>query len=50
MAMPVFMLLSAKQAEIDAGRAYLESIRDYWMARAELERATGGALPPRSGT
>lgn len=50
MAMPVFMLLSAKQAEIDAGRAYLESLRDYWMARSELERATGGVLPTGSGT
>jgi len=50
MAMPVFMLLSAKQAEIDAGIAYLESLRDYWMARSELERATGGVLPTGSGT
>jgi outer membrane protein, heavy metal efflux system len=49
MAMPVFALLSAKQAEIDAGIAYLESVRDFWLARADLERATGGILPPRSG-
>lgn len=50
MAMPVFMLLNAKQAEIEAGTLYVESLRDYWMARTELERATGGALPARSGT
>ena len=39
-----FQLLSAKQAEIDAGRDYVESLRDYWVARAELERAAGGSL------
>ncbi len=41
----VFQLLQAKQAEIDAGRAYVETLKDYWLARAELEGAVGGALP-----
>jgi cobalt-zinc-cadmium efflux system outer membrane protein len=41
----VFALLQAKQSEIDAGRLYLDALRDYWMSRAELERATGGVLP-----
>ncbi len=50
MAMPVFALLQAKQAEIDAAHMYLDALRDYWSARAELERATGGMLPARSGT
>lgn len=49
MAMPVFALLQAKQAEIDAGRMYLDALRDYWIARADLERATGGMLPVRGG-
>ncbi len=48
MAMPVFVLLQAKQAEIDAGHMYLDALRDYWTARTELERATGGMLPTRS--
>ena len=38
-------LLMAKQGEVGAWRDYLDSVRDYWVARAELERATGGALP-----
>jgi len=41
-----FQLLAAKQGEIDARRGYVESLRDYWGARAELARALGGALPP----
>ncbi len=48
MAMPVFALLQAKQAEIDAGHMYLDALRDYWSARADLEQATGGMLPARS--
>ncbi len=45
MALPVFALLQARQMEIDAGTMYLDALRDYWFARAELERATGGPLP-----
>jgi len=41
----VFQLLQAKQAQIDAGRVYIESLRDYWIAVSELERAVGGRLP-----
>jgi cobalt-zinc-cadmium efflux system outer membrane protein len=43
-----FQLLTAKQAEVEARRGYIEAIRDYWNARAELARAVGGALPPPS--
>ena len=49
MAMPVFALLQAKQSEIDAAQMYLDALRDYWSARADLERATGGVLPVRGG-
>lgn len=38
-------LLLAKQAEVVAERGYVESWRDYWIARTELERAVGGRLP-----
>ena len=39
-------LLLAKQAEVEAEKAYLDAWRNYWIARARLERALGGALPP----
>ena len=41
----VFELLLAKQQEYDAFQAYLEAVRDYWTARAELRGAVGGRLP-----
>lgn len=41
----VFVLLQAKQEEINAGAHYVEALRDYWVARAELEQALGGRLP-----
>ena len=37
-------LLLAKQNEVAAERTYIEAWRDYWIARAELERAVGGSL------
>ena len=40
-----FQLLMAKQGEVDARRGYIEALRDYWIARAELARALGGSLP-----
>lgn len=40
-----FELLLAKQQEFDAYQAYLETVRDYWLARVELTRAVGTALP-----
>ena len=40
----VYQLLFAKQNEVNAYREFIEALRDYWIARAELERATGGAL------
>jgi len=39
-------LVLAKQNELTAQRGYLEALRDYWIARADLERATGGAASP----
>jgi cobalt-zinc-cadmium efflux system outer membrane protein len=41
----LFQLLAVKQAEIDARRGYLEALRDYWVAHAELARTVGGRLP-----
>lgn len=39
-----FQLLGAKRDQIEAHRGYVESLRDYWSARAELERAVGGRI------
>ena len=41
-------LLLAKQNEVAAERSYIEAWRDYWIARAELERAVGGNLGANS--
>ncbi|HEX4665848.1 MAG TPA: TolC family protein [Chthoniobacterales bacterium] len=41
-------LLLAKQNEVAAERSYIEAWRDYWIARAELERAVGGNLEGRN--
>jgi outer membrane protein TolC len=40
-----FELLSAKREEIEAGRAYIEALRDYWVARARMEGIMAGVLP-----
>ncbi len=40
-------LLVVKQNELEAERGYAEAWRDYWIARAMLERAVGGSLRSR---
>jgi cobalt-zinc-cadmium efflux system outer membrane protein len=40
-----FQLLAAKRNEIGARREYIEALEEYWIARAELDRAVGGSLP-----
>jgi cobalt-zinc-cadmium efflux system outer membrane protein len=49
MLLGVYQLLSAKQAEVNAYREYLEAVRDYWVARSDLERAIGTRIPGREG-
>jgi outer membrane protein, heavy metal efflux system len=46
----VFDLLRAKREELYAERGYVESARDYWITRAELERVAGGRLQARKQT
>ena len=41
----VFELLQSKKDAIDAEREYIETLKNYWIARAELERSVGGKLP-----
>ena len=45
-----YELLAAKQQAVEAERGRVEAWRDYWIARAELERAVGGRLPPMSAS
>ena len=40
-----FELIEAKRQEMDTYQAYLEALRDYWVAHTELLRAAGGKLP-----
>jgi cobalt-zinc-cadmium efflux system outer membrane protein len=40
-----YQLLSAKQGELSTYREYIEAVRDYFVARADLERAIGTRLP-----
>jgi cobalt-zinc-cadmium efflux system outer membrane protein len=37
-------LLAAKERQLEAERDYVEAWRDYWIARAELEKVVGGRL------
>jgi cobalt-zinc-cadmium efflux system outer membrane protein len=39
-----FDLLMAKEREQEAEQSNVEALRDYWIARVELERAVGGRL------
>lgn len=40
-----FELLQAKQAEIEAGRKYIEALRDFWLAQAGVDQLLAGRLP-----
>jgi cobalt-zinc-cadmium efflux system outer membrane protein len=41
-----YELLLAKEQEQMAERGRIEAIRDYWIARVQLEKALGGGLAP----
>jgi outer membrane protein, heavy metal efflux system len=45
MLLGVYQLLAARRDEVNGYREYIESMRDYWIARSDLERAAGGRLP-----
>ncbi len=44
MLLGVYQLLAAKQSELDAYRESIEALRDYWIARSDLERAVGARV------
>jgi len=41
----VFELLQARRSQLDAYQSYVEAVRDYWVARTDLRKSVGGALP-----
>lgn len=45
----LYELIQAKREQTDAYRGYIDALRDYWSARAELERAIGGPLEKNNG-
>jgi cobalt-zinc-cadmium efflux system outer membrane protein len=47
MAIGIFQLLQARRAEVEAGVRYAETLRDYWAARADVDRLLAGGSPPR---
>jgi cobalt-zinc-cadmium efflux system outer membrane protein len=42
-----FELFTTKAEGARTEREYIDAVRDYWITRAELERAVGGNLNPR---
>jgi cobalt-zinc-cadmium efflux system outer membrane protein len=44
MVLGVFQLLMAKRDAVEAGTQYIESLRDYWIARAQLELIIAGRI------
>ena len=50
MQLGLYELLAAKKEQVESSRAYIQTVRDYWVARAELERALGGKIPNREST
>jgi cobalt-zinc-cadmium efflux system outer membrane protein len=45
----IFQLLRDREQQVDAGVAYVEALREYWLARAEVEQIVSGRLPAGSG-
>jgi outer membrane protein, heavy metal efflux system len=45
-----YELFLAKSQEVEAERNYIDTLRDYWITRAKLERTVGGRLTPHNPT
>jgi cobalt-zinc-cadmium efflux system outer membrane protein len=50
MSVGVFQLLQAKRDQIDSARAYVAVLREYWVARAEVDQLLSGRLPRRQAS
>jgi outer membrane protein, heavy metal efflux system len=49
MQMGIFQLLREREQQIETGAAYVEALREYWLARADLEQISSGRLPTSNG-
>jgi cobalt-zinc-cadmium efflux system outer membrane protein len=49
MQLGVFDLLRARERQIQAAIAYIETLRDYWLARTDLGQILSGRLPNPNG-
>ena len=45
----IFQLLRDREQQIESGVAYVEALREYWLARAELVHIANGRLPVSDG-
>ena len=45
MLVDVFELLTVRRQQVEAQKDYIEALEGYWVARAELSRATGAGMP-----
>jgi outer membrane protein, heavy metal efflux system len=45
----IFQLLREREQQIETGVAYVEALREYWLARADLEQISSGRLPISNG-
>lgn len=50
MQLGVFQLLASFEQQIDAGERYVETLRDYWLARNDLGQILNGRLPRPSSS
>jgi cobalt-zinc-cadmium efflux system outer membrane protein len=49
MQLGVFELLRAREQQIQAAVAYVDTLLDYWLARTDLEQLLSGRLPSLNG-
>lgn len=45
----IFQLLRDREQQIETGVAYVEALRDYWLARADLAQIASGRVPAPNG-
>ena len=45
----IFQLLRDRERQIETAVAYVEALRDYWLARADLVQLSTGRLPLAPG-
>lgn len=50
MLLGVYRVLEVRRDQLEAENEYIDALKDYWVERAALERALGGAIPPDAAT